>query len=94
MSIDKSAKYTFTLQTTCGAIPIALDAAKAPHTVNSFKFLADKGYFDHTKCHRLTTQGIFVLQCGDPTGAGQRRPGLHHRRREPDGAGQGRARAR
>ncbi|MBD0739730.1 peptidylprolyl isomerase [Streptomyces sp. CBMA29] len=75
MAIDKSAKYTFTLQTTCGSIPIALDAAKAPDTANSFKFLADKGFFDHTKCHRLTAEGIFVLQCGDPTGQGNGGPG-------------------
>ncbi|MEV6008467.1 peptidylprolyl isomerase [Streptomyces sp. NPDC051976] len=74
-TIDKSAKYTFTLQTTCGAIPIALDAAKAPETVNSFNFLAGKGFFDHTKCHRLTTAGIYVLQCGDPTGQGNGGPG-------------------
>lgn len=67
LAIDKGAKYTFTLSTTCGTIPISLDAAKAPQTVNSFKFLADKGFFDHTKCHRLTAKGIYVLQCGDPT---------------------------
>ncbi|MFJ8077755.1 peptidylprolyl isomerase [Streptomyces sp. NPDC096176] len=70
MSIDKKAKYTYALKTTQGAISIAMDAAKTPHTVNSFKSLADKGYFDGTKCHRLTTQGIFVLQCGDPKGDG------------------------
>jgi peptidyl-prolyl cis-trans isomerase B (cyclophilin B) len=75
VTIDNNAKYTFTLDTTCGAIPIALEAAKAPHTVNSFKFLADKGFFDHTKCHRLTTAGIYVLQCGDPTGTGSGGPG-------------------
>lgn len=75
MSVDKSAKYTFTLQTTCGDIAVALDAAKAPATVNSFKFLADKGFFDHSKCHRLTAEGIYVLQCGDPTGTGQGGPG-------------------
>ncbi|MEU6850692.1 peptidylprolyl isomerase [Actinacidiphila alni] len=75
MAIDKSAKYTFTLRTTCGSIPIALDAAKAPDTVNSFKFLADKGFFDHSKCHRLVTNGIYVLQCGDPTGQGNGGPG-------------------
>lgn len=67
MAIDTGAKYTFTLKTTCGDMPITLDAAKAPQTVNSFKFLADKGFFDHTRCHRLTTMGIYVLQCGDPT---------------------------
>jgi peptidyl-prolyl cis-trans isomerase B (cyclophilin B) len=75
LSIDKTAKYTFDLQTTCGDIPLALDAAKAPETVNSFKFLADKAFFDHTKCHRLTTSGIYVLQCGDPTGLGSGGPG-------------------
>jgi peptidyl-prolyl cis-trans isomerase B (cyclophilin B) len=43
--------------------------------VNSFNFLAGKGFFDHTKCHRLTTNGIYVLQCGDPKGTGMGGPG-------------------
>ncbi|CAM5604189.1 peptidylprolyl isomerase [Kitasatospora aureofaciens] len=67
MSIDQNASYTMALDTNCGKVTVALDAAKAPHTVNSFNFLAGEQYFDHTKCHRLTTDGIFVLQCGDPT---------------------------
>ncbi|MEU6395357.1 peptidylprolyl isomerase [Streptomyces sp. NPDC046939] len=75
MSIDKSAKYTMKLATTCGDIDIDLKASAAPHTVNSFNYLAGKKFFDHTKCHRLTTQGIYVLQCGDPTGTGQGGPG-------------------
>ncbi|MFI5800267.1 peptidylprolyl isomerase [Streptomyces sp. NPDC051677] len=75
VTIDTSAKYTMTLATTCGDIGIALKAKAAPHTVNSFDFLAGKGYFDHTKCHRLTTNGIYVLQCGDPTGQGSGGPG-------------------
>ncbi|WP_324788632.1 peptidylprolyl isomerase [Streptomyces sp. H51] len=75
MTIDESAKYTMKLATTCGDIDIALKASAAPHTVNSFDFLAGKGYFDHTKCHRLTTNGIYVLQCGDPTGSGSGGPG-------------------
>jgi peptidyl-prolyl cis-trans isomerase B (cyclophilin B) len=75
MSIDKSAKYTMNLATTCGDIDIALKASAAPHTVNSFNFLVGKGYLDHTKCHRLTAQGIYVLQCGDPTGTGTGGPG-------------------
>ncbi|MGW5351216.1 peptidylprolyl isomerase [Streptomyces sp. NPDC004031] len=75
MAIDKGAKYTFTLDTTCGSMPVTLDAAKAPETVNSFKFLADNGFFDHTRCHRLTTAGIYVLQCGDPTASGSGGPG-------------------
>ncbi len=75
MKIDKSAEYTMKLATTCGDIAIDLKASAAPHTVNSFAFLAGKGYFDHTKCHRLTTNGIYVLQCGDPTGQGNGGPG-------------------
>jgi peptidyl-prolyl cis-trans isomerase B (cyclophilin B) len=75
LTVDKSADYTMKLATTCGDIDIALKAAAAPHTVNSFDFLAGKGFFDHTKCHRLTTNGIYVLQCGDPTGSGSGGPG-------------------
>ncbi|MFD7402717.1 peptidylprolyl isomerase [Streptomyces sp. NPDC059866] len=75
MTIDKSAGYTMKLATTCGDIDIDLKTSAAPHTVNSFNFLAGKGYFDHTKCHRLTTNGIYVLQCGDPTGSGSGGPG-------------------
>ncbi|MEV7781279.1 peptidylprolyl isomerase [Kitasatospora sp. NPDC088351] len=67
MTVDTAASYTATLDSNCGKVTIALDAAKAPHTVNSFAFLTGEQYFDHTKCHRLTTGGIFVLQCGDPT---------------------------
>lgn len=34
-----------------------------------------QGFWDNTTCHRLTTEGIFVLQCGDPTGTGTGGPG-------------------
>ena len=37
--------------------------------------LAESGYWADSPCHRLTTDGIFVLQCGDPTGTGQGTPG-------------------
>ncbi len=75
LTVDAKAAYTATLDTSCGKVTIALDAAKAPHTVNSFAFLSGEQYFDHVKCHRLTTDGIFVLQCGDPTGTGSGGPG-------------------
>ena len=58
-----------------GRLSLTLDAAAAPCTVGSFVSLADQGYFDGTSCHRLTTQGILVLQCGDPTGTGTGGPG-------------------
>ncbi len=64
-----------TLETNAGTINADLDGAAAPCTVNSFVSLAEQMYFDDTDCHRLTTQGIFVLQCGDPTGTGTGGPG-------------------
>ncbi len=75
LTLDTSAKYTMDLRTTCGDIPLTMDAAKTPRTVNSFGFLVNKGYLDHTKCHRLTTMGLYVLQCGDPQGTGMGGPG-------------------
>jgi peptidyl-prolyl cis-trans isomerase B (cyclophilin B) len=60
---------------TAGTVKADLLTAKAPCTVNSFRYLAGKKYFDGTECHRLTTSGIFVLQCGDPTGTGSGGPG-------------------
>lgn len=69
------ATLTATLATNCGDIVLELDAAAAPQTVASFEFLAGQGYWDDSPCHRLTTEGIFVLQCGDPTGTGRGNPG-------------------
>ena len=64
-----------TIVTNRGTIKIHLFTSAAPCTVNSFRFLAAKKYFDGTHCHRLTTSGIFVLQCGDPFGDGSGGPG-------------------
>ncbi|MBW1638716.1 peptidylprolyl isomerase [Microbacterium resistens] len=64
-----------TIRTSAGDLAVSLDADAAPCTVNSFLSLAQQGYFDETPCHRLTTSGIFVLQCGDPTGTGTGGPG-------------------
>ncbi|MEZ5092595.1 peptidylprolyl isomerase [Nocardioides sp.] len=64
-----------TISTTQGDLHATLDGAHAPCTVTSFLSLADQGYFDSTPCHRLTTEGIYVLQCGDPTGTGYGGPG-------------------
>lgn len=64
-----------TISTSAGEIGATLDAAAAPCTVNSFLSLADQGYYDDTPCHRLTTAGIYVLQCGDPSGSGAGGPG-------------------
>ena len=68
--------YTARIVTNCGTIIVSMDGRAAPHTVNSFAFLAKRGYFNDTPCFRLTTTGdLFVLQCGDPTGQGRYGPG-------------------
>jgi len=68
-------EVTATVATTIGDMTFTLDADKAPCTVNSFVSLAQQNYFNGTHCHRLTTSGIFVLQCGDPTASGTGGPG-------------------
>ena len=73
--LTEGADYVATLATNCGDIVIDLVEDAAPATVGSFVFLAEEGYFDSTACHRLTTTGIQVLQCGDPTGTGTGGPG-------------------
>jgi peptidyl-prolyl cis-trans isomerase B (cyclophilin B) len=78
--------YTATIDTNCGTIVVKLDGKHAPHTVNSFAFLAGKHYFDNTPCHRLTTSGIYVLQCGDPTGTGTGGPGYQFKDENLKGA--------
>ena len=55
-----------TIVSNLGTITAEIDTAAAPCTAGSFTFLAAQGYFDGSQCHRLTTEGIFVLQCGDP----------------------------
>ncbi|MEO8477527.1 MAG: peptidylprolyl isomerase [Actinomycetota bacterium] len=74
MKIDPSKTYTATFDTSCGTIVVELDAKAAPQTVNSFVFLADKGYFDGQYVIRLDTS-IDVIQAGDPTGSGGGGPG-------------------
>lgn len=56
-------------------MPITLDRAHAPKAVSEFTKLVKKGFYTGISCHRLTTSGIYVLQCGDPKGDGTGGPG-------------------
>ena len=70
------AQVSASMETNQGDIGLMLDNAKSPCTVNSFASLAQQGFFNETPCHRLTTsEGLAVLQCGDPTGQGTGGPG-------------------
>jgi peptidyl-prolyl cis-trans isomerase B (cyclophilin B) len=62
-----------------GPITITMDRSKTPCTINSFLSLAQQKYFDTTSCHRLVTDGMYLLQCGDPSGKGTGGPGYTFR---------------
>ncbi|MGH3449812.1 MAG: peptidylprolyl isomerase [Haloechinothrix sp.] len=64
-----------TFASSAGDIPMTLDRALAPCTVNSTLHLIEQGFYDNTECHRLGTQGLQMLQCGDPSGTGSGGPG-------------------
>jgi peptidyl-prolyl cis-trans isomerase B (cyclophilin B) len=76
--VPASGTVTVTLQFEAGPVTIELDRGHAPCTVNSFLSLLDQGYYTDTACHRLVTSGIFVLQCGDPSGTGAGGPGYSY----------------
>jgi len=74
-ALAEARAWTGDLTLNSGDLAITLDGKAAPQAVANFVTLADKGFFDGTKCHRLTTAGIYVLQCGDPDATGQGGPG-------------------
>lgn len=78
-----SGTQEMTITTGLGTLTAEIDTANAPCTAGSFTHLAGQGYFDGSQCHRLTTEGIFVLQCGDPDARAAIESG------NPQGAGMG-----
>jgi peptidyl-prolyl cis-trans isomerase B (cyclophilin B) len=73
-------KVDVLLRTNQGPIPLSLDRAQAPCTVQSFLHLAEHRFYDATTCHRLTTYPTLkVLQCGDPSGTGEGGPGYRYK---------------
>lgn len=73
MTIDVNKQYIATLRTDKGEIVVALDAKKAPTTVNNFASLAARGFYNDTTFHRVIPG--FMAQGGDPTGTGAGGPG-------------------
>ena len=70
------AQVSVSMATNQGNIGLMLANNESPCTVNSFASLVGQGYFNNTKCHRLTTSpDLAVLQCGDPKGDGTGGPG-------------------
>ncbi len=70
----RSGTVTVSMSTTDGPMTLTLDRAKAPCAVQSFVYLVKKGLYDGSTCPRVTTTGIYVLQCGDPSNSQQGGP--------------------
>jgi cyclophilin family peptidyl-prolyl cis-trans isomerase len=73
LTIDTSKSYAATMKTDVGDIVLALEAEKAPNTVNNFVFLAREGFYDGIFFHRVISN--FMVQGGDPSGTGSGGPG-------------------
>lgn len=84
--VETEQVFLVTIATNQGDIVFEMDSAKAPCTANNLRSLAHFAYFDDTPCHRLTTEGISVLQCGSPDGSGNGGPGYSFKDENLEGA--------
>ena len=83
MQVDPAKKYTATFETSRGTIVCELFADVAPKTVNNFVFLANDGFYNGTKFHRVIAD--FMVQGGDPEGTGRGGPGYRFEDEMPKG---------
>jgi cyclophilin family peptidyl-prolyl cis-trans isomerase len=81
--LKAAGSYVATVATSCGEFKVQLDAKRAPRTGGSFKYLADKGFFDGLTFHRVVAG--FVIQGGDPKGDGTGGPGYTVVEKPPGG---------
>jgi peptidyl-prolyl cis-trans isomerase B (cyclophilin B) len=73
LTIDVKKTYLVTIRTNRGDIELELYPEHAPVTVNNFVFLANEGFYEGVKFHRVIAN--FMIQGGDPTGTGRGGPG-------------------
>jgi cyclophilin family peptidyl-prolyl cis-trans isomerase len=74
--IDPTHTYCAIFTTANGRIVAELYPKVAPKNVNSFVFLAQKGFYDGVTWHRVIQN--FMAQTGDPTGTGAGGPGYNN----------------
>ncbi|MCW2635205.1 MAG: peptidyl-prolyl cis-trans isomerase cyclophilin type [Blastococcus sp.] len=73
--VETSGTTTLTMNTNFGPIGVTLDQAMAPCASASMVYLTEQKFFDGSPCHRQTdSEGLKVLQCGDPSGTGSGGP--------------------
>ena len=73
--------YEITMVTNCGSFTFRIDQEESPNAAASVVTLVQRGFFNNTIFHRIVPG--FVIQGGDPTGRGRRRPRLHDDRQAP-----------
>jgi peptidyl-prolyl cis-trans isomerase B (cyclophilin B) len=74
-SLSKCRDWNGSMTINNAKLEITLHGKLAPQAVANFVDLSKVGFYNLNNCHRLTTSGIFVLQCGDPNGDGTGGPG-------------------
>jgi peptidyl-prolyl cis-trans isomerase B (cyclophilin B) len=70
----KKSMREIVIDTNCGQIVISPLHRHARVTLTALSTLIKAGFYKKSLCHRLTTSGFYVLQCGDPTATGRGGP--------------------
>jgi cyclophilin family peptidyl-prolyl cis-trans isomerase len=83
-TVQPGESLTAAVDTSCGRFEIRLDTGEFPRTVNSFVYLARKGFYDDTTFHRIVPG--FIVQGGDPLQSGHGGPGYTITERPPANA--------
>lgn len=76
-ALAESRIWTGSMNVGDATLELELDGVNAPQAVANFLSLSQSGFYEGVSCHRLVTEGIFVLQCGDPDGTGGGGPGYN-----------------
>lgn len=74
-SFAEDRTWTGSMKLNGDALKFELDGKKAPQAVANFVTLAKRAFYTGVNCHRVTTEVMYVLQCGDPAGDGTGGPG-------------------
>jgi peptidyl-prolyl cis-trans isomerase B (cyclophilin B) len=74
-SIAEARMWTGSMNVGDATLELELDGVNAPQAVANFISLSRSGFYEGVSCHRLVTDGIYVLQCGSPDGTGSGGPG-------------------
>ncbi|NBY43261.1 MAG: peptidylprolyl isomerase [Micrococcales bacterium] len=74
-AISECRDWTGSMTINKKVLNIKLFGKKAPQAVANFVNLSSLGFYTDNKCHRLTTSGLYVLQCGATSGDANGGPG-------------------